>query len=204
MTGRSHYYPVDEEFLETLYLQWTYGLSPVEKRISIFSRIRDIPYAIVSEWVDSKDLMKLMIEENKGWCGPKHRLLFWMYQRLGIPIKYLLVPFRWQDQPVSYPDSVKSHFLYLPDSRHLCCMIYLHNSWQILDATWDTPLRKAGFPVNEPWDGIKETALAVVRSEDADESSIGKALRRPDRRTSFSSDLNEWLEQVRCSGENNE
>lgn len=199
MTVHRHNNQIDEDYLESLFQRWTYGLSPVEKRIWIFSSIRDIPYAIVGEWADTEDILKRMIQENKGWCGPKHRLLFWMYQRLGIPIKYLLVPFRWQDQPVSYPDSVRAHFPYLPDSRHLCCMIYLHNSWQILDATWDTPLRKAGFPVNEPWDGIKETALAVIRSEDTEENGLIGVLRRPYRRGSFTSDLNGWMEMIRAS-----
>jgi len=197
MTGGRHKYPIDEEYLETLFLKWTYGLLPVEKRIRIFSIIRDIPYAIVSEWADSEDTMKRMIEENKGWCGPKHRLLLWMFQRLGIKIKYLLVPFRWQDQPVSYPDSVRAHFSYLPDSRHLCCMMNLKNSWQILDATWDCPLRMAGFLVNEPWDGISETTLAVTRTGDIDNVCFGGVPRKLNRRASFTTDLNEWMEQVR-------
>lgn len=196
-TGSGLKFPIDEEYLETLFLKWTYGLSAVEKRIRIFSIIRDIPYAIVSEWADSEDTMKLMIEENKGWCGPKHRLLLWMFQRLGIQIKYLLVPFRWQDQMVSYPDSVRAHFPYLPDSRHLCCMINIKNSWQILDATWDYPLRMAGFLVNEPWDGMSETALAVKRSEDTDKVCSGGIPRRLVRRGSFTTDLNEWMERIR-------
>jgi hypothetical protein len=34
--------------------------------------------------------------------------------------------------------------------------------WVLVDATWDSPLKKAGFPVNEHWDGISDTMCAVL------------------------------------------
>ena len=33
--------------------------------------------------------------------------------------------------------------------------------WILVDATWDRPLVKAGFPVNDHWDGYSEMRWAV-------------------------------------------
>ena len=142
-----------EQFREALFNRWTSSLQPLQQRINIFSHIRDISYAIVPEWQMEDDLQRMMIDENRGWCGPKHLLLSWMFERLGIRITLVSIPFRWQDQPVQYPDSIRSMFTSLPDTSHLCCQAYLDGSWKILDATWDPPLRRAGFRLMIPGTG---------------------------------------------------
>lgn len=51
-------------FRDALFNRWTDGRSPIEQRISILSHIRDIPYAIVPEWLDSDDIIRMMIIET--------------------------------------------------------------------------------------------------------------------------------------------
>jgi hypothetical protein len=187
-----------EKFRETLFTRWTEGLSPVEQRISIFSHIRDIPYAIIPGWLGEDDLIRMMVTENRGWCGPKHQLLAWMFERVGITIRFIQIPFRWQDQKVKYPDQLKDLLPFLPSTTHLCCTALLDKSWRLLDATWDPPLRKAGFPINNPWDGISGTIPAVIRFDPgAPEPITLPRNTRPGSRTGFVDLLNTWLEEVR-------
>nr|WP_319539541.1 hypothetical protein [uncultured Methanospirillum sp.] len=195
MSGRNS--ERSDQFREDLFTGWTRGLSPVEQRISIFSHIRDIPYAIVPEWLGTDDIIRMMITANRGWCGPKHQLLSWMFKRLGIEIRFTLIPFRWQDQKVGYPESMTRLLPLLPSSTHLCCTALLNGTWQLIDATWDPPLKNVGFPVNDPWEGISETTPAVIRLEPnaVSGSSSGSATHK--ERIKFVESLNDWLDEVR-------
>jgi hypothetical protein len=44
---------------------------------------------------------------------------------------------------------------------HLACRVQIGCRWILVDATWDCPLGRAGFPVNDHWDGYSETRCAV-------------------------------------------
>ena len=188
----------EEEFRISLFLKWTSGLSPLEQRISIFSHIRDIPYAIIPEWQTTDDIIRRMITENKGWCGPKHQLLSWMMQRLEIKTEPVLIPFRWNDQQVTYPEYLIRILPFVPDTSHLCCRAFLDSGWKILDATWDLPLRSAGFPVNNSWDGRSETLQAVTGIAPSDRNRIRSAgLDARNARITFVHLLNEWMEEIR-------
>jgi hypothetical protein len=189
----------EEKFRQLLFTKWTAGLSQVEQRVSIFSHIRDIPYAIVPEWrgADS-DVIRLMVSENRGWCGPKHTLLMWMFEQLGTVVEPLYIPFRWQEQPVEYPHLLKKYLPYLSDTLHLCCRAYLNEKWQVIDATWDPPLKRVGFPVNDPWDGLSGTTPAVTTINPAQEKKtipLSHAVRV--HGGEFISNLNFWMEDVR-------
>ena len=186
-----------KQFRKDLLIRWTDGLSPTEQRISIFSHIRDIPYAIIPEWRESDDIIRMMISENKGWCGPKHHLLLWMFEQLGISIQFTMIPFRWQDQPVKYPDELRACFPYLSPSHHLCCLGYLDNSWKMIDATWDPPLEQVGFPINDPWDGYSATIPAVIRWDENTRTEITPLLRASLQNCDFTRQLNIWFEEVR-------
>lgn len=185
-------------FREELFTRWASGTDPVQQRINIFSHIRDIPYAIVPQWRGSDDPEQLMIQENRGWCGPKHHLLSWMLIRLGIDVRMVIIPFRWKDQPVPYPDPLRAIINSLPDTTHLCCRAYLDGAWRLVDATWDLPLKDAGFPVNHPWDGISDTIPAVIGINPAEND-----VNRPQVRSAggqgiaFTTGLNRWMEEIR-------
>lgn len=191
--------PEEEEFLVDLLSEWTGGLDPLQQRISIFTHIRDIPYAIVPEWRDGTQIIRRMIEENRGWCGPKHHLLARLFQRTGIETRMVFIPFRWQDQQVRYPAELTAALPLLPDTLHLCCRARLGESWPLIDATWDPPLQAAGFPVNTDWDGLSGT-LPAVRTRDGITGGCRQVRVSPEihrLRAGFVPSLNAWLEELR-------
>lgn len=98
---------------------------------------------------------------GKGSCGPKHRLLAVMAGRLGYEVAYARVAFLWKDIGVCYPLVLARLAEDLPVAHHLACQISVDDRRVLVDATWDLPLRKAGFPVNEKWDGVSDTRCAV-------------------------------------------
>lgn len=180
----------------SLVSHWTDGLKAEERLISIFTHIRDIPYAIIPEWRNSDDIISLMVTRNKGWCGPKHYLLSWMFEQSGVQVRYRYIVFRWQDQPFDYPDSIRDLFPHLSCSIHLCTEALLHGAWRLVDATWDPGLHRAGFFVNHSWDGRSDTLPAVrVCNETPD---LNQEIHEPaDIRILFIQRLNEWMERVR-------
>lgn len=188
----------DGDLRQLLFIRLTKGLDPIQQRISIFSHIRDIPYAIVPEWRNADDIITLMIQKNKGWCGPKHHLLIWMFRKLGIKAEPLIIPFRWQDQNVKYPDSIRKILPSLPDTNHLCSRVFLHDQWQIIDATWDKSLKKAGFQVNESWDGLSGTLPAVTKINPEERRQvIFSSMYKKQKSEKFVDLLNSWMEELR-------
>jgi len=145
------------------FAEWTQGLDTREAMVSIFYHIRDIPYAIVTgpEFRDPERGPEKMLAEGRGSCGPKHYLLAMMYRRLNVDAVYATFPFFWQEQAVRYPPALREDASLLPLAYHLACRVRIGCRWALVDATWDPPLRKAGFPVNLHWDGIADTACAV-------------------------------------------
>jgi hypothetical protein len=49
----------------------------------------------------------------------------------------------------------------LPVAHHLACRVRINDRWVLVDATWDQRLKRAGFPVNEYWDGWADTHCPV-------------------------------------------
>lgn len=141
--------------------QWTKGYSEKKAIISIYNRIRDIPYAIIPE-LRAPDIGPAgLLELNKGSCQPKHWLLALLFKKLGIPIKYVTYPFKWSKCPIKYPEEFKKILPNLPISYHLAIKAHINNNWILVDATYDLPLAKVGFPVTKEWDGISNTINAV-------------------------------------------
>lgn len=190
----------EEEFRKSLLKKWIRDLSPLDSRISVFTHIRDIPYAIIPEWKSADDTIRMMVMENKGWCGPKHRLLMWMFDQMGIKTEPVLIPFRWQDQPFRYPELIRQLLVLLPDSTHLCCKACLDNQWHIIDATWDSALINAGFPVNCRWDGMSDTIPAVSGFYHGEKNRLPiTSPKAPFYQINFIKELNRWLEEVRLN-----
>ncbi|MDO9326533.1 MAG: transglutaminase domain-containing protein, partial [Methanoregula sp.] len=98
---------------------------------------------------------------GKGSCGAKHYLLAEMFRLLNIPVVYATFPFLWNDPDLDYPPDIRNLAATLPVAHHLACRVQIGCSWILVDATWDLPLAKAGFPVNEHWDGYSKTKCAV-------------------------------------------
>jgi transglutaminase-like putative cysteine protease len=147
---------VDEKFGE-----WTVGLHGKEGIISVFEHIRDIPYSLEVSMTDPDTAPEQILSLGKGYCGPKHYLLAEMFRRLGYEVVYATFPFVWNDPDLLYPPELRELATGLPVAHHLACRVRINNRWVLVDATWDLPLARRGFPVNEHWDGLVDTRCAV-------------------------------------------
>jgi hypothetical protein len=147
---------VDEKFQE-----WTAGLDSKHALIAIFEQIRDIPYSLAVPMTDPDTAPEQILSLGKGNCGPKHYLLAEMFRRLGYEVVYATFPFLWNDPDLIYPPDLRRMSAGLPVAYHLAVRVRIDDRWILVDATWDPPLKRAGFPVNEHWDGLTDTQCAV-------------------------------------------
>jgi len=195
---------IDKRFAE-----WTDGLEKKEALLSVYRHIRDIPYAIIPELRDPVKGPAGILEQGKGSCVPKHFLLADMFTRLGIQVKFVTYPFKWDDPAIKYPPEIRKMVKILPITYHLACKARIGSAWRLVDATWDIPLKRAGYPVNEDWDGRSDTKNAVtpmeeILHEDLDgrlsyESSQKVRYTEKDKKAyeDFIPALNSWLASLR-------
>lgn len=129
--------------------------------IAIFQHIRDIPYSLGAPASHGLTAAERILAQGKGSCGAKHYLMAEMYRKLDIEVVYATFPFLWNDPDLHYPPALRKLATGLPVAYHLACRARINNRWVLVDATWDRPLKPAGFPVNENWDGRADTRCAV-------------------------------------------
>jgi hypothetical protein len=189
---------IDDKFRE-----WTRGRRGVAARVAIYEKIRDIPYAVVPG-INSALHYARILTIGKGSCTPKHFLLRDMYEKMGLPVLYVVYPFRWSDLEVDYPAHLRKLAEAMPVSYHLACKVEIGKRLVLVDATVDSPLKRLGLPVNEDWNGSTSMLLPVtpvgeeqlfhpaeVRDYEAryDEVSLEFFIR-----------MNAWLDKVRGAG----
>ncbi|MGD0079498.1 MAG: hypothetical protein ABSB80_02470 [Methanoregula sp.] len=143
------------------YSEWTRSLDTRRSMIAIFEHIRDIPYSLEVPMTDPGTAPEQMLRLGKGYCGPKHFLLAEMYKKMGLNVVFATIAFVWNDPDFHYPPELRALTTRLPVAHHLACRVQIGWRWVLVDATWDPPLKKGGFPVNENWDGYSETQCAV-------------------------------------------
>jgi len=188
------------DIVEEQFKQWVRGKSEVEAMVTIFERIRDIPYAVIPELNDSERYPNIL-RVRKGSCLPKHLLLCNMYQRLGLTVLYAVYPFRWDELEIDYPPKLRRLAKAMPPSHHLACKVDIDGRLVLVDATLDPPLERLGLPVNKKWDGKSDTLLPI-KSGDGEEiyhPSEAYGLRsQPDEKALiFYNELNLLLDKVR-------
>ncbi len=181
--------------------EWTRQTGEIEARIAIFYRIRDIPYAVIPE-LNSYDRYMDILRLNKGSCTPKHLLLCYMYQKIGLEVLYAVYPFRWSDFGAIYPPGLRQLAKSMPLSYHLACKVDIEGKLVLVDATIDPALQKIGLPVNSKWDGFSDTLLAVNPSGEEQlyhpsEAHLMQAPAGDAKSLYFYSRLNAWLEKIR-------
>lgn len=147
--------------VNTAFHDWTDGLDPRQSRISIFEHIRDIPYSLAVRMTDPRTAPGQILALGKGYCAPKHYLLAAMFHMLRLDVVYATFPFLWNDPGIHYPPKLRDLAAVMPVAYHLACRVRLNNRWVLVDATWDRPLARAGFPINEHWDGFSDMRCAV-------------------------------------------
>lgn len=143
------------------YAEWTDGLDTRQSMISIFTHIRNIPYSLSLPIPDPQTSMEHLLITGKGSCGPKHYLLAEMFRRLNLNTVYATIAFSWNDPDLHYPPDLRDLAARLSIAHHLACRVQVGCRWVLVDATWDPPLAKGGFPINDHWDGYSEMKWAV-------------------------------------------
>jgi hypothetical protein len=176
---------VDKKFQE-----WTAGLDIKDALISVFEHIRDIPYSLAVPMTNPNTAPEQILSLGTGYCGPKHYLLAEMYLRMGYEVVYAMFPFLWNDPDLQYPQELRQLATALPVAHHLACRVWINNRWVLVDATGDRPLKRAGFPVNEYWDGQVDTLCAVKPLQSAVRTAFCRMATNEPSRNSCEQDLN--------------
>jgi len=181
---------------------WTKDRDPVQARIAVFERVRDIPYAYPA----SRDPIEVL-ESGRGSCSGKHYLLGEMYRLLGLKVRHMICTHRFNEAPLVFPPHMqamlqKNEIIDLHDYLQL----WIDDSWLDIDATWERGLREFGFPVNEEWDGTNGMLLSVVPEDFAvaerDPERLKEELlskltpRQRTLRKQFLELLSEWVQEL--------
>ena len=189
---------IDEKFRE-----WIRGKRGVAARVAVYEKIRDIPYAVIPE-INSALHYARIFTVGKGSCTPKHFLLRDMYEKLGLPVLYVVCPFRWSDLEVDYPAHLRKLVEAMPVSYHLACKVEIGGRLVLVDATVDGRLKRLGLPVNENWNGFGGMLLPVtpVGEEQLFHPSEVRdyEARYDEVSLEFFSRMNAWLDRVRDAG----
>jgi len=180
---------------------WVRGKSAKDARIAIYNRIRDIPYAIIPDLINPEQYID-MLKFNRGSCTPKHFLLCNMYQRIGLDVLYAVYPFTWDRHDIAYPPELMKLASSMPLSYHLACKVDIDGKLVLVDATLDPALQKVGLPVNQAWDGVSNTSLAVNPCGEEQLYHPSEAyLMQPriadEQSLAFYNALNLWLDELR-------
>ncbi|RJO63666.1 MAG: hypothetical protein C4540_06820 [Candidatus Omnitrophota bacterium] len=189
--------------------EWTARLGPLDARIKVFEEIRDIPYYLVPSIEDPYEWAASILAENKGSCSPKHYLLGLLFEKMGLPVKYVTYPYHWNKQPLPYPPELKGLAEGTPIAYHVACKANIEGRWVLIDVTWDSHLQKAGFPVNEAWDGLHDTQNAYMPLEEIPHKNLEQRLEFVKKKRNlytdkekvvyaqFTLEFNSWLQRVR-------
>lgn len=112
-----------------------------------------------------------------------------MFEVIGLEIKKISARYKISKLPV--PEDMKRlHPIGI--DYHLTVLVKINSKWNLVDATADPPLEKAGFIVNH-WDGLSETAWFI---EPEMTTYDGKGNKKK-----FRKKRDEWLKKVKRSKE---
>lgn len=160
-----------------------------KKIIELYNKVQRIPYYCL----ERRD-PNLLLRKNKGSCSEKHLFLGQEFKKLGIPVKYVLIRFDWNDLPIP------KEIIDKKDSSvgwHLVLKIKVENKWLFVDATWDPKLEKAGFMITKNWNGRSDTKFAFEPKEIIELNKIpSEQVERLENREFYEA-LNKWLESQR-------
>jgi hypothetical protein len=200
---------VDYEALLAKFRSWTDGLDPIESRIALFERVRDIPFRSTLNLYSDRDSPDRTIIHNFGGSEAKSILLGTLFEMLNIRVMYATYSFRWENLRVDFPSSLKQYVRAIPVSFHTALKAEIDGNLVLIDPTYDLPLGKAGFRVNRTWNGSSDMMLGVVEREeivhiDQNERAKYAKLRydhydqeQLDSLNGFYEKLNSWLETLR-------
>ncbi len=164
--------------------------SKIKEIIELYKKVQEIPYYCLKE----RD-PDLLLKKGKGSCDEKHLFLGKEFEKLGVPVKYLVLRFDWND--LAIPKEIIEKKEDGSIGWHLALMIKPKDKWIYVDATWDPKLKKAGFPVTENWSGLSNTKFAFPPKEIIElNKRLPKQVKRYEN-CEFYEALNKWLESQR-------
>ena len=181
------------------------------KIVSIYEEVRDYPFKIQLDR-ESGDYcydLKYVQMHKKGSCSQKHYFLGSIYENFGLSVGYLTYPFYWYELIVNFPDFLQEIVKKLPMMYHLAIQLSFEKESFLLDASWDSSLGKAGFPINKIGGKLQSTNLAIVPAGNClIHSSIGereefiktinnKRGKISQEEIKFFTLFNNWLEDLR-------
>jgi hypothetical protein len=157
---------VDYEALLAKFRSWTDGLDPIESRIALFERVRDIPFWPTVDLYGDRDAPEKTIAQNCGGSEAKSILLGTLFEMLNIKIMYVTYSFRWENLRAEFPSSLRQYVRAIPVSFHTAFKAEIDGEWVLIDPTYDLPLGKVAFRVNRSWNGKTDMMLGVVEREE--------------------------------------
>ena len=177
---------------------------------SIYKWVQEMPFETnLTNGQNYHEKIKYILINKRGSCSPKHYLLGSVYENLNIQLLFLTHPFYWHDLEVDYSRHIKKLAAKMPISYHLALQIGLEGENILIDATWDSPLEKAGFNVNHIKEEIQNTHLAVkpcesciVHATAAERDNFIRRLKSqrifdPQVAQDFYNALNVWMNSLR-------
>jgi hypothetical protein len=175
-----------------------------EDIINLILRIRDIPYGTVGSRLP-EDVYK----NNKGTCSGKHALLKELLIELNIQVKEMIAIHKFNNLKINFPDNLQS---ILNNNEiidpHNFLRVKIDDKWLNVDITWDKPLHKLGFEINETWNGEADMKLCVISNDISEPKDITKFKEEfinkltPEQqktRKTFIEQLSIWLDSERLN-----
>ncbi len=166
-----------------------------QKIISVFEMVRDIPYGFIG----SRDPL-LVLKKRKGTCSGKHLLLGYLYQSMGVGVKYMMCLTKFNFIKNIMPYELKSilgkNEIY---DYHNYLRIFV-GEWLDVDITFDLPLKKYGFVINDNWDCTsKPIEIYCVSNLVGEKEKALSAFSKDEResRDCFIKQMSIWAESIR-------
>jgi len=190
------------ESIQQTVVSWTEGCTPIQARIVVFERVRDMAYNHAA----SGD-PQAVLEGKRGSCAGKHLLLAEMFRCLGLQVRHLICTHTFNESPIPFSDEMQSLLRKVEISDvHDYLQLAVDGDWIDVDATWERCLRDYGFPVNDEWDGRSPMLLSITAEEpriaDRDPVKLKEEIlshltpRQRGLRKEFLVALDTWVEEI--------
>ena len=172
-----------------------------QRLIALFETVRDIPYG----YIGTRDPLQVL-KKSKGTCSGKHLLLGYLFQTMGIEVKYMMCLTKLNFLKEILPDEL---YAILQDKEVYDCHNFLRvhiNKWLDVDVTFDAPLERYGFPVNRDWNGTSDCEIAFKPIKIFEVTDLLKEKKHaldkfPEEmqkaRLMFIKRLSNWLDEIR-------
>jgi hypothetical protein len=150
-----------EDIIRAAFDEWTGGLDPLAARVTLFERVRDIPF----QYPASRDPREVL-RNRAGSCSGKHYLLGDLFRHLGLGVRHMMCTHQFNESPLPFPEHMQA---LLRKNEvvdvHDYVQILVGGDWVDVDCTWELALRDFGFPVTDGWDGRSSMILTVTPDE---------------------------------------